>query len=232
MSDGAVIQPRQPGPGDRCGRDRTCRLIEWAVGTWRWALRGLALGLAVALALPAAAATAVDRRLAVVSFTVAGMIQDGPQAGYYYVAFGSGDGFLRGPEPDGEGWAVYVLFHRGRFYLGRAEPADPTPVLFRFLRPPQPYTRGAVSPGRRGLLVELPLAELASGTAVRAVKVNVVTLDGDRRKLDALGRGSDDRLGFVTLDLLREVYRPFSDPRGDAPEDYDVVQGTVSVKVP
>lgn len=195
-------------------------------------MRGVALGLVLAPALLAAAATGIDRRLAVVSFTVAGKIQDGPQAGYYYVAFGSGDGFLRGPEPDGEGWAVYVLFHRGRFYLGRAEPADPSPVLFRFLRPPQPYTRGAVSLDRQGLVVELPLAELSSGTALRAVKVNVVTLDGDRRKLDALGRGADDRLGFVTLDLVREVYRPFFDPRGDAPEDYDIVQGTVSVKVP
>ncbi|MER3457149.1 MAG: hypothetical protein C4303_06080 [candidate division GAL15 bacterium] len=195
-------------------------------------VRACIAGFLLAAAVPAAAGVAVDRRLIVVAFNVAGHVQDGPQAGYYYVAFGGGAGTLRGPEPQGEGWVAYVLFHRGRFYLGRGPAAIP-PSVFRFTRPPEPYSRGLVTQDRRGVVVELPILELAAGgVPVRTVKVNVVTLDGDRRLLDALGKGSDDRLGFVTLDLARELYQPFTDPQGDAPEDYDIVSGSVSVKVP
>lgn len=177
-----------------------------------------------------AAAAVPDPRWVVVSVQVDGTVQPD---GHYYVAFGNQDGFLRGPEPDGEGWAAYVLLHRDRFYLGTLAGSDPPPRLFRFTRPPEPYTRAALARDRRGWQVEVPLGLLAAdGRPPRQVKVNVVAADGDRRVLDALGRGAEDRIGFVTLDLQREVYRAFVDEKGDAPPGYDIVGGTVTVKVP
>ncbi len=177
-----------------------------------------------------AAAAVPDPRWVAVSVSLEGTVQ--PE-GHYYVAFGNQEGFLRGPEPDGEGWVVYVLLHRDRFYLGTVTSFDPPPRLFRFARPPEPYSRGNVGRDRRGWQVEIPLALLAvDGRPPRWVKVNVVTADGERRFLDALGRGFEDRVGFVTLDLQREVYRTFADDRGDAPMGYDVVGGTVTVRVP
>lgn len=179
----------------------------------------------------ALAATAVpDPRWVVVAVQLEGTVQ---AEGYYYVAFGSQEGFLRGPEPDGEGWAAYVLLHRDRFFLGTVTSVDPPPRLFRFARPPEPYTRGTLARDRRTWQVELPLTALAvSGRPPRSVKVNVVTADPDRRVLDALGSGAEDRVGFVTVDLQREVYRAFADPKGDAPPGYDLVGGSVTVKVP
>jgi len=191
-------------------------------------LRSAALCL-LAVALLTGAAVP-DPRWVVVSVSLEGTVQ--PE-GFYYVAFGNQEGFLRGPEPDGEGWVTYVLLHRDRFYLGTVTSFDPPPRLFRFTRPPEPYTRGTVARDRRGWQVEIPLGLLAvAGRAPRQVKVNVVTADPDRRILDALGRGVEDRTGFVTLDLQREVYRAFADEKGDAPSGYDVVGGTLLVKVP
>jgi hypothetical protein len=177
-----------------------------------------------------AGAAVPDPRWVVVTVTLEGTVQ--PE-GHYYVAFGNQEGFLRGPEPDGEGWVVYTLLHRERFYLGSVASFDPPPRLFRFTRPPEPYTRASLSQDRRGWQVEVPLRLLAvDGRPPRSVKVNVVAADPDRRVLDALGRGADDRVGFVTLDLQREVYRAFTDERGDAPPGYDVVAGTVAVRIP
>jgi hypothetical protein len=175
-------------------------------------------------------AAAPDPRWVVVAVSLEGTVQ--PE-GFYYVAFGNQEGFLRGPEPDGEGWVAYVLLHRDRFYLGTLSGFDPPPRLFRFTRPPEPYPRGTVARDRRGWQVEIPLGLLAvDGRAPRQVKVNVVTADPDRKVLDALGRGAEDRTGFVSLDLQREVYRAFTDEKGDAPSGYDVVGGTLSVRVP
>ncbi|MDR7579448.1 MAG: hypothetical protein QN145_11795 [Armatimonadota bacterium] len=177
-----------------------------------------------------AAAAVPDPRWVAVSVSLEGTVQ--PE-GHYYVAFGNQEGFLRGPEPDGEGWVVYVLLHRDRFYLGTVTGSDPPPRLFRFARPPEPYSRGTVAQDRRGWQVEVPLQRLlVDGRPPRWVKVNVVAADGDRRVLDALGRGSEDRVGFVTVDLQREVYRAFSDEKGDAPPGYDLVGGSVTVRVP
>ncbi len=184
--------------------------------------------LAVTVALVAAAPP--DPRRVTVTVELEGTVQ--PE-GYYYVAFGNQEGFLRGPEPDGEGWAAYVLLHGDRFFLASVASSDPPPRLFRFTRPPEPYNRGSVARDRRGWQVEVPLSLLAvDGRPPRQVKVNVVAADPDRRIVDALGKGFEDRVGFVTLDLQREVYRAFSDPKGDAPPGYDVVGGTVAVTVP
>ncbi len=175
-------------------------------------------------------ATTVDPRLLVVSVTVAGKLQDGPEAGNYYVAFNTTPSLLSGPEPDGRNWSHYLLLQRRRFFFAAVRFADPPPVLFRFTLPPEPYTRAGLAPDGRTFWAEIPLTLL--GALQSPVKVNVVTTDRGYGVLDALGEGSGDRLGFVRFDPRRELYRQFQDPVGDAPADYDVVTLTLQVRVP
>lgn len=193
-----------------------------------WAAR-VTLGVAL-LAAASGQAAVVDARVLVVTVTVAGRLQDGPEAGNYYVAFNTSPGQLFGPEPDGRNWSHYLLLQRGRFFFAAVRFADPPPVLFRFTLPPQPYTQAAVLPDGRTFQAEIPLTLL--GAVQSPVKVNVVTTDRGYRVLDALGRGAGDRLGFVRFDPTRELYRQFQEPEGDAPPDYDVVALTLQVKVP
>lgn len=174
-------------------------------------------------------------RLLVVTATVAGTVQDGAAAGNYYIAFSTQPGLLTGPEPTGENWTHYVLYQRGRFFFAAMRSIDQPPFLFRTTLPPEPYTRGTVSPDRKTLRVEIPLGLFSpQGRAqeVRVIKINAVTTDPTNRPLDALGRGAQDALGFVSFDVVRELFRRFEAPAGNAPADYDIVELTVSVQVP
>ncbi|GBD30161.1 hypothetical protein HRbin32_01262 [bacterium HR32] len=190
-----------------------------------WA--SLALGLAAAFG---AQAAVVDPRVLVVTVTVAGRLQDGPEAGNYYVAFNTTPHLLSGPEPDGRNWSHYLLLQRRRFFFAAVRVPDPPPLLFRFTLPPEPYTRASLAADGRTFQAEIPLTLL--GALHSALKVNVVTTDRGYRVLDALGAGSGDALGFVRFDPSRELYRQFQDPEGDAPADYDVVTLTLRVQVP
>lgn len=186
------------------------------------------------LGMTAPAAGQVSRML-VVTATVAGTIQDGPGAGNYYIAFSTLPGVLAGPEPTGDGWTHYVLYQRGRFFFAAMRSIDLPPSPFRTTLPPEPYYRGSVSADRKTLRVEIPLTLFAtqgSTQETRQIKINVVTTDPTNRPLDALGRGPADPLGFVTFDLERELFRRFQAPSGNAPPDYDVIEGTVTVTVP
>lgn len=174
-------------------------------------------------------------RMLVVTAAVAGTIQDGAGAGNYYIAFSTLPGVLVGPEPTGEGWTHYVLYQRGRFFFAAMRSIDLPPSPFRTTLPPEPYNRGSVSGDRKTMRVEIPLTLFSvQGRAqeIRQIKINVVTTDPTNRPLDALGRGPTDPLGFVTFDLERELFRRFEAPSGNAPADYDVVEGTVTVTVP
>lgn len=189
-----------------------------------WVL--LACGLLVAAAGP-------DSRVLSVRVRLSGEVDDGPQAGYYYVAFSTLPGLLTGPNPSGENWTHYALYHRGRFYFASRRSLDAPGSLFRTTLPPEPYTRGSVSPDRRAIAVDVPLQVLWAlrGTQDR-VKVNVVTTDRWYRPLDALGRGPDDPLGFVSFDPQREVLVRVQAIAGNAPPPYDVVEVELWVRVP
>jgi hypothetical protein len=198
---------------------------------------GVVLSLfALGVAVPA---TGQASRVLVVTATVAGTIQDGPGAGNYYIAFSTRPGVLAGPEPTGEGWTQYVLYQRGRFFFAGMRSIDLPRSSFRTTLPPEPYDRGSVSGDRKTMRVELPLALFSAQgrvqgmvAEIRQIKINVVTTDPTNRPLDALGRGPTDPLGFVTFDLERELFRRFEAPSGNAPPDYDVIEGTVTVTVP
>lgn len=186
----------------------------------------------IVLAVALGSAVAQPVHVLVVTLSVAGTIQQGPDAGNYYIAFSTLPGMLRGPEPDGTGWTHYVLFQRGRFFFAPVRAIGPPP--FRVTLPPQPYTRAWVMPDQKTLRVELPLNLLAAprGGAVRQIKINAVTTDPTNRPYDALGRGPDDPLGWVTFDLTRDLFRRWEQPQGRAPADYDIVELTVTVQVP
>jgi hypothetical protein len=191
----------------------------------------LLVGLVAFLAAAAPGAVADPREL-VVRVSLAGEVEDGPQAGYYYVAFSTLPGLLVGPTPDGQNWTHYVLFWRGRFFFAGRRTVDLPPQLFRTTLPPEPYNRGAVAPDRRGLVVEVPLRLLQSGQAFQVVKVNAVTADRYNRPVDALGKGVSDTLGFVSFDLGRDVVVTGQAVRGNAPPAYDLTEVQVTLRTP
>lgn len=81
--------------------------------------------------------------------------------------------------------------------------------------------------------VQVALSALQTGPTLRQVKINIVTVDDLLRPIDALGRGSDDRFGFVTLNLLRDTYVTFTDPARDAREPaFDITGGDIQVTTP
>ncbi|MDR7400115.1 MAG: hypothetical protein QN144_12510 [Armatimonadota bacterium] len=187
----------------------------------------------VVLFVGAAVAAQTDGRLLTVRVYLAGEVDDGPQAGYYYVAFSTLPGLLTGPTPTGENWTHYALYYRGRFYFASRRTLDLPPSLFRTTLPPEPYTRGNVSPDRRVLSVDVPLQALWSLRGGQdPIKVNVVTADRWYRPVDALGKGPDDPLGFVSFDPQREVLVRVQAPAGNAPPSYDVVGAELRVWVP
>lgn len=188
----------------------------------------------ILLAVAVGSAVAQPSRVFVVGLAVAGTIQQGPDAGNYYIAFSTQPGLLVGPEPTGRGWTHYVLFQRGRFFFAAIRTIDQPPFLFRTTLPPQPYTRAAVGPDQKTIRVELPLNLLAppGGGTLEQIKINAVTTDPTNRPYDALGRGPDDPFGFVTFDLTRDLFRRWEQPRGRAPADYDIVELTATVEIP
>ncbi len=185
------------------------------------------------VALVSAAVAQPDGRLVAVRVQLAGAVEDGPEAGRYYVAFSTVPGLLSGPTPTGENWTHYALYYRGRFFFAARRTVDLPPSLFQTTLPPEPCNCGTVSPDRRSLLVEVPLRRLAdSGPLPGRVKVNVVTTDRWNRPLDALGRGLQDLVGFVTFDLSRDLVVRQEARAGNAPPAYDVVGVEVTVRVP
>ncbi|MFN3286355.1 MAG: hypothetical protein ACK45F_08755 [bacterium] len=178
-------------------------------------------------------AASPDNRILTVRVHLKGEVDDGPQAGYYYVAFSTLPGLLTGPAPSGENWTHYALYTRGRFYFATRRSLDVPPSLFRTTLPPEPYTRGTVSHDRRTLSVDVPLQVLwALRGREDPIKVNVVTTDRWYRPLDALGRGPGDPYGFVSFDPQRDVVVRVEAREGNAPPAYDVVAVDVTVRVP
>jgi len=108
------------------------------------------------------------------------------------------------------------------------------PFGFFAIRPPAPFLFGQVSTDRRSLRVSIPLTDLqVSASAPRRVLVNFVTVDDSNRALDALGPGASDRLGFVTVELRRDLFMTVRDPQGDASNaNFDIVGGEIRVATP
>jgi len=192
-----------------------------------------AIGFLLVLALATGAAAQADGRLLVVRVHLNGPVDDGPEAGRYFVAFSTLPGLLTGPTPSGENWTHYALYHRGRFFFAARRTVDLPPFLFRTTLPPEPCNCGSVSPDRRSLSVEIPLSRLAdSGRLQGLIKINVVTTDQWYRPLDALGRGIEDSLGFVSFDPARDVVVRREAPAGGAPPAYDVVAVEITLRAP
>jgi hypothetical protein len=168
----------------------------------------------------------------VVTVTFADRVR--PAGGSYYIPFNTNDALLLGPQSDSSHWQQYVVYRGGRFFFGTVPDAPFRPFAFETLRPPQPFTSGQVLADGRTLRVQVALSALQTGPVLPTrVKVNIVTVDDALRPIDALGRGADDRFGFVTLNLLRETYAAFSDPARDAREPaFDIIGGDVQVATP
>jgi hypothetical protein len=202
-------------------------MSRWRVG---------AFGASVVSILLAAAAggpvTGQPGRQLVVTVRLAGPVQE---RGAYYVAFTVNDALLAGPQPDSTNWTHYVVYREGRFFFGVVPSATtPQPYGFVVIRPPAPFLFGQVLPDRQALRAAVPLVDLQINPAAPGrVKVNFVIVDDDNRPLDALGPGANDRLGFVTMDLRREVFVTVRDPRGDALDPrYDLVGGEIQLGTP
>lgn len=157
-----------------------------------------------------------------------------PTGGVYYIAFTVDETLLRGPQPDSTDWTHYVLLRGGRFFFGRVPQAPYRPFGFEAIRPPEPFLFGEVLPDGRTIRARVPIASLQTGTAPpRRVKVNVVTVDGRQRPLDALGPGARDAFGFVTVEVPRDLFTTLVDPTGDAPTPaFDIVGGEVRIATP
>ncbi len=156
-----------------------------------------------------------------------------PAGGAYYIAFNVDDSILLGPQPDSTNWQHYVVLRGGRFFFGTVPPAPYRPFGFETIRPPEPYAYGQILPDGRTMRVQVALSALQATPSLRQVKINIVTVDDLLRPIDALGRGSDDRFGFVTLNLLRDTYVTFTDPVRDAREPaFDITGGDIQVTTP
>ncbi|MCS7174045.1 MAG: hypothetical protein N0A24_11910 [Armatimonadetes bacterium] len=196
-------------------------------------LRAVVLWCFVVLVLATGAAAQGDGRVLTVRVHLGGPVDDGPEAGRYYVAFSTLPGLLTGPSPSGENWTHYALYYRGRFFFATRRTVDLPPFLFRTTLPPEPCTCGSVSPDRKSLRVEVPFSRLLdSGRLQGPVKVNVVTTDRWNRPLDALGRGVEDSLGFVSFDPGRDVMVQREAQAGNAPPAYDVVGVEITLQAP
>lgn len=182
------------------------------------------------LASPAALAQVGPQLIVTVTF-VDRVKQTG---GAYYIAFNVDESILVGPQSDSTHWTHYVRFHGGRFFFGRVPLTPFRPFGFESIRPPEPYPFGQLLPDGRALRVRVALNRLQPGsTPIAQVKVNVVTVDDHLRPFDALGRGADDRFGFVRVDLRRDTYRPLTDPSGDARDPaFDISGGDIQVTTP
>ena len=191
-----------------------------------------AVAVIVLLAVTAIPAQAQSGRQLVITMTLAGTVQD--RGGVYYIAFTVSDALLAGPQPDSTYWTHYVVYREGRFFFGVVPPTTSQPFGFTAIRPPAPFIFGQVQGDRKALRVSVPLADLRVSPALPTrVMVNFVTVDETNRPLDALGPGATDRLGFVTLDLRRDLYKTVRDPRGDQPDpNFDILGGEIQVTTP
>lgn len=169
----------------------------------------------------------------VITMSVMGAIQD--RGGAYYVAFTVGDSLLAGPHPDSTNWTHYVVYRDGRFFFGTVPPVNAQPFSFVAVRPPAPFIYGQVLPDRKALRVAVPLTYLQVGSSLpRRFMVNFVTTDEANRPLDALGRGAEDRLGFVTVTVGQDVYVPVRAPRGGTRPDpnFAIAGGEIHLTTP
>ncbi|MDR7521535.1 MAG: hypothetical protein QN168_03630 [Armatimonadota bacterium] len=176
----------------------------------RTILLAAAAALAVSVSGPARAQSGPQ---VVITMAVVGTIQD--RGGAYYIAFTVGESLLAGPQPDSTNWTHYIVYREGRFFFGIVPPTSLQPFGFTAIRPPAPFPFGQVLPDRRALRVNLPLTDLATGTALPTrFMLNFVTTDELNRPLDALGQGPGDRFGFVTVTVGRDVYLRIPPPMG------------------
>jgi hypothetical protein len=167
----------------------------------------------------------------IITMNLAGQVKD---VGSYYIAFNVDETILLGPQADSRNWTHYILYRGGRFFFGTIPRVPFRPFGFESIRPPVPYPFGQLLPDRRTIRVRIAVADLRVGaTPPRRIKVNFVTVDETLRPLDALGKGADDPLGFVTLDLQRDVYTTVTDPEGDCPDPaFDITGGDIQVGWP
>lgn len=195
------------------------------------AVRILAFFLVIALGRSLAVEAQVGPQL-IVTVTFADRVK--PEGGSYYIAFTIDDTILLGPQSDSSHWTHYVLYRGGRFFFGRVPSTPFRPFGFETIRPPEPFLSGQILPDGRTIRARVPLSSLQVGSALPAqVKVNVVTVDNLLRPLDALGRGTADRFGFVTMDLRRDTFLVFTDPARDSPDPaFDITGGDIQVTTP
>lgn len=196
-------------------------------------MRGVRLAtVAVALAALVAPARAQSGPQLAVTMNLAGTVQD--RGGAYYIAFTVSDSLLAGPQPDSTNWTHYVVYREGRFFFGVVPQTPVQPFGFLAIRPPAPFVFGQLTEDRKTLRANIPLADLRVGLALPTrVMVNFETVDETNRPLDALGPGANDRLGFVTVDLRRDLFKTVRDPRGDQPDpNFDILGGEIRVTTP
>lgn len=190
----------------------------------------LLLGLALALFAQAAAAQSGQQLVIRVSFAAPVKATGGS----YYIAFAISDSLLAGPQPDSTNWTHYVIYRDGRFFFGVVPITAARPYGFEAVRPPVPFADGMLLEDRRAVRVTVPLSILRTGASLPTrLMANVVTLDSSGRPADALGPGASDRLGFVTMDLRRDLVVQLRDPKGDcADPSLDILSGEMVVATP
>jgi len=195
----------------------------------RWACVLLTIGLLGFMALAAGAQAGAQL---VITLSVAGTVQD--RGGTYYIAMTVSDSLLAGPQPDSTNWTHYVAYREGRFLFGTVPPIASSPFGFFAIRPPVPFLYGQLSGDRKLMRVSVPLTNLQAGPVPPArVLVNFITVNDANRALDALGPGASDRLGFVTVEMRRDLFLPVRDPQGDAPDpNFDILGGEIRIAVP
>ncbi len=168
----------------------------------------------------------------VITMTVAGTLQD--RGGTYYIAMTVSDSLLAGPQPDSTNWTHYVAYREGRFFFGIVPPMITQPFGFFAIRPPVPFLFGQVSSDRKSMRVSIPIADLQVGPSPPTrVMVNFVTVDDSNRVIDALGQGASDRLGFVTVELRRDLFMTVRARQGDASDpNFHIIGGEIRVTTP
>ncbi len=157
--------------------------------------------------------------------------------GSYYFAFTINDAILTGPLGDSSNWTHYVVYRQGRFFFGQVPlvpPSTTRPFGFEAIRPPQPYAYGEVSPDRLQLKVRIALSDLQTGPSpLLKIKLNLATVDDQLRPLDALGRGANDKFGFVTFDLHKQTFVTMTHPvGGPIDQSFAISGGSIQVTTP
>lgn len=197
-------------------------------------MRRAAIGVLVVLAVLAPAYAQVGTQL-IVTMNLAAPVK--LTGGSYYFAFTIDDTILTGPLADSSNWTHYVVYRQGRFFLGQVPPVPPAttrPFGFEAIRPPQPYAYGEVSPDRLQLKVRIALSDLQTGPSLPLkIKLNLVTVDDQLHPLDALGRGVNDKFGFVTFDLRKQTFMMMTHQVGSALDpSFGITGGSIQTTTP